>query len=457
MNTTLARTLYFGLQALRREPVRSAMADLERTEFSSFEELRDIQSKRMISQLMFALEHVPYYREKYLSFHSQIKRLSRWEAVNKLMCELPCVTKEEVQGKPNRFQAQVTKTIRTYPDKTSGSAGTPLQFPCDQEAWAYRHAHTFRALKMHNVQVGEPYALFFGLHWDKRSRSQVALRDRVFNRVRVSAFDINQSTFETHLKKIRDYQPTYFLGYPSALYDFCFLAQEFGVDLRELKLKVVFTTAEPLLSYQREMIQEVTGSRCVSQYGNAEGGFNAFECPAGNMHIAVETTWLRLQNPAKFSGEALVTDMMLRAFPLINYAIGDEVQMKDGVCSCGRAHPMIESIQGRSGEPILLPNGRRINANLPSYIFKPLASLRVIRRYRFVQRGEDLDLFLVVSDSCREEHLDLVKQEVHAAFGPDISFALHVVSELENLPNAKHRCYVTVPVQRGLNEQRAYL
>jgi phenylacetate-CoA ligase len=432
------------------------MADLERTEFSSFEELRDLQSKRMISQLRFALEQVPYYQEMYSPFAVQIKDISRWEDVDSLICELPCVTKDQVQSDADRFYARGIKRMRTYPDKTSGSAGTPLQFPCDQEAWAYRHAHTFRALRMHDVQVGEPYALFFGLHWAKRSRSQVALRDRVFNRVRVSAFDISKTTFEAHLKRIRDHRPAYFLGYPSALYDFCFLAQEFGVDLRELKLKLVFTTAEPLLSYQRDMIQEVTGSRCVSQYGSAEGGFTAFECPAGNMHIAVETTWLRPLDRSKPVSEALVTDMMLRAFPLINYAIGDEVRLKAGSCSCGRAHPTIESIQGRSGEPILLPNGRRINANLPSYIFKPLASLKVIRRYRFVQRGENLDLFLVVSNSWKREHLDVVKQEVHAAFGPDISFAMHVVSELENLPNAKHRCYVTMPVEQELREQRAY-
>jgi len=85
--------------------------------------------------------------------------------------------------------------------------------------------------------------------------------------------------------------------------------------------------------------------------------------------------------------------MMLRAFPLINYAIEDEVRLSNDRCDCGRSHPLLESINGRSGEPILLPNGNRINANLPSYIFKPLADLKVIQRYRFVLQGNDLKLF----------------------------------------------------------------
>jgi phenylacetate-CoA ligase len=263
--------------------------------------------------------------------------------------------------------------------------------------------------------------------------------------VRVSAFDIGKSTFETYVIQVLRHHPTFFLGYPSTLYDFCGLAHEFGIDLHELKLKAVFTTAEPLLRYQRDFIEETIGSRCVDQYGSAEGGFNAFECPAGNMHVAIEATWLRLLDVVSEVGDALVTDLMLRACPLINYAIGDEVKIKQGRCDCGRAHPMIESIVGRSGEPIMLSNGRRINANLPSYIFKPLASLKVIRRYRFVQQGNNLKLLLVVSNAFNDQHLKLVEEETRNAFGEDIQFTSHIVSEIENLSNAKHRSFVILP------------
>ena len=445
MKPFFARNLYFGLQFLRGEPVRAALDDVRKTEFWSVDALRQLQAEHMIAQLRFVVLNVPYYEKTYAPFLDRIANLSNWDEVSTLMAELPVVTKDQVQKGYDQFLAKDVDKLRTYPDKTSGSTGTPLVFPCDQRVWAYRHALMYRNMMMHDVHIGDPYIIFFGLHWDKTTRGQITLRDWILNRVRVSAFDISRQTFHNYLKKIRAHHPAFFLGYPSAISDFCHLALEFGIDLRELGLKAVFTTAEPLLHDQRDLIQETTGCKCVNQYGSAEGGFTAFECPEGNLHLNVESAWLRLQDPDAAEGAALVTDMFLRAFPLVNYGIEDEISLGNEVCTCGRAHPILCSVNGRSGEPITLPNGNRINANLPSYIFKPLANLRVIQRYRFVQKNNDLKLFLVVSQGFSEEHLKLVDQQTKMAFGNDIHYTTHIVSKMDALPNAKHKCFVVLP------------
>ena len=442
MLTQFARISYFGLQFLRREPVHYAWLDVLRTEYFNTLELKQLQSSRMISQLKYVVRNVPYYQDIYAPFFNRIQQLSSWDEVNEIMTEMPIIFKHDVQKNYMLFRSKDLDRINTYPDKTSGSTGTPLVFPCDQKAWAYRHALIFRMMKMHNVQIGEPYVLFFGLHWNRTAQLKVSLRDWVFNRLRVSAFDISRTTFEVYLKKIRTHKPTFFLGYPSAIYDFCFLAREFGVNLNELKLKAIFTTAEPLLTYQRELINQVTGSRCVNYYGSAECGFNAFECPDGNLHLSSETSWLRTGD---IYGNGLLTDMMLRAFPMINYAIEDEIVVKKEQCSCGLAHPILESINGRSGDPILLPNGKIINANLPSYIFKPLTELRIIQKYRFVLQGDNLKLFLIVSERYNQEHLKLIERETKAAFGDNIKFTTNIVLNMELLPNAKHKCFVVLP------------
>jgi phenylacetate-CoA ligase len=268
-----------------------------------------------------------------------------------------------------------------------------------------------------------------------------------FNRVRISAYDIGPSALEAHLRSILSFKPSYFLGYPSALYDFCVLLRDRGIDLRSLKLKAVFLTAEPLRPFQRTLIEEVTGARSVNTYGSAEGGFCAFECPAGALHIAAEAVWLSLRGngaDAPLAGEAILTDLMLRTFPIIRYALGDEVVLRAGKCSCGRAHPMLESIEGRSGEPITLPNGRCINSNLPSYIFKPLAPLGVVRRYRFVGSTDGLELFMVVSSTFQQSHLKIVEQECIKALGPGLNLRIRLVDSLPTLPNAKHCDFVRV-------------
>jgi hypothetical protein len=101
------------------------------------------------------------------------------------------------------------------------------------------------------------------------------------------------------------------------------------------------------------------------------------------------------------------------------------------------------SIEGRSGEPVILPNGRRINPNLPSYIFKSLSSLNAIRRYRFVHTSNNtLELYLTVTQDFKDEYVHLIKKETRAAFGEDIPLTVRVVDSLPHLPNAKHRDYV---------------
>jgi phenylacetate-CoA ligase len=263
----------------------------------------------------------------------------------------------------------------------------------------------------------------------------------LFNRVRISAYDLEPHRLDSHLRRIHKHRPTHFFGYPSALYDFAIQMYHRGLDLKRLNLKAVFLTSEPVRAHQRAIIEEVTGSPCAEFYGSAEGGLTAFQCPEGSLHINSEAAWVDIPDPS--TREILVTDLMLRAFPLIKYRIGDEVTAKSGKCACGRAHPMLDQIEGRCGDPIRLPNGRWLNANVPSYIFKQFAGLKTIRRYRFVHMADNrLELQLVVTPGVTDRQLDLVEAEVRRAFGDDVPFTTKIVDALPHLDNAKHRDYV---------------
>jgi len=449
VRSSWARHLYFTLQAIRREPVAAALRDVERSARLSRDALFAQQASRQRDQLLFALERVPHYRRSLAPFAADIRAARTWEDVGTLMGRLPVLERETVAREYDSFVAPDVPRRETYPDSTSGSSGTPLRFACDLRAWAYRHALMYRCMADFGVAVGEPSALFFGLHWSTRARATVAARDWAFNRTRVSAYDIAPARLQAHLASLRRRRPTHAIGYPSAIFDFCVLVQDRGETLHDLSLKAVFLTAEPLRAHQRELITRVTGARCVDTYGSAEGGLSACECPAGSLHVNVETTWLELQGSGATRGEAIVTDMMLRAFPMIRYAIGDDIELKPGACECGRAHPMLASIEGRSGDAIVLPNGRRINANLPSYIVKPFAGLGAIRRYRFVQEeGGTIELRLVVSRPLSPEMLDSLARECVKAFGSDCPVRVLVVDSLPTLANAKHRDFVRSAASR---------
>jgi phenylacetate-CoA ligase len=442
--TAIAQRTYFLLQGIRHEPVREALFDVKRTEFLPAEELRMLQADRQRLQLRFARRFVPYFEDLLEPFADRLERRLSWEEVRAILDALPVIEKGSALDHPERFRARNQSELLTYPDRTSGSSGTPLVFPCDQVAWAYRHALTFRCMEAFGVKVGEPYGLFFGRHWSAGRRMGAALRDRFLNRVRVSAFEVGPRSFDRHLGQLRKAKPTHLVGYPSALFSFCSIAKDRSVDLADLRLKAVFTTAEPLRPYQRVLIEDVTGSHCVNVYGSAEGGLMASECPAGSLHVCVETTWLAARGGEGRSGEAIVTDMMLRAFPLIRYAMGDEVELSEAACPCGRSQPVLAQVEGRSGDWIELRDGRRLNAHVSVYIFKPLAELGVIQRYRFVQAADgSITLWLVVSDRFNATHQDVLRRELKIVFGQEAP-VIRIVQKLPPMPNAKHRDFVRI-------------
>jgi len=440
MNNNLGRFIYYGLQYLRQEPVNKVLKGIKETEFLPSEGLRNNQFQRLKNLLQYAISYVPYYKTNYQMFSKDIYNINSWDDAKKVMQEIPLLDKDVVRNNKSLFTSGEINKLKTYPDKTSGSSGTPLIFACDQMSWAFRHALYIRCTESFNVQAGERYIYFYGLHWNKRSKLLLKFRDYLLNRVRVSAYDISPDTFLQHLGNIKKFKPTHFLGYPSAIYDFCVLAFNRGIDLHDLHIKAIFLTSEPVYLFQKELIEKVTGAICVDFYGSAEGGLNAFQCPHGNLHLAVESTWV----VSKPNNEILVTDMFLRAFPMINYDIGDEMIFDhDYKCSCGRSHPVIRQIIGRSGEPIVLPNGKRINSHLPGYIFKPLSGLGVIRSFRFVlSKEKKLSLYLVVTSDYKAEYENIIRKETKNAFGHNIEFDIIIQDALPFLPNAKHKSFV---------------
>ena len=443
MNHKVARRLYLGLQLLRGEPVAEALADVRRSERFGLEQLLALQMSRQREQLLFAARFVPYYRQLLAPLNGQLEAVRDHAEMSALRRQLPVLEKATVQEQAEQLRARGVGPLPCHPDRTSGSTGTPLIFPCDQRAWAYRHALTFRTMQAFGVRLGDPYAYFVGLPWGGGRRWKLRVRDWVLNRSRICAFEIGPDRLARHVRQLRWRRPVCFLGYPSALYDFCLLCREHDLDLRRLKLKGVFLSSEPVHDYQRRLISEVTGAPCCNLYGSAEGGLNAFECPAGGLHLTLEATWLELRDPAAQAGEILVTDLMLRTSPLVRYAVGDEVRLSSRSCDCGRAHPLIESVEGRRSEPILLPNGRRINANVINYLFKDLAPLAVFRRCRFVETPAGrLELQLMVAPGFREEHRQQVVAATLAAMGEDLPLDVVVVERMPDLPNAKHRDYV---------------
>ena len=127
-------------------------------------------------------------------------------------------------------------------------------------------------------------------------------------------------------------------GYSSMIYNIAKALNKDGQLPRPGRLKLVKGTSEKIFDAYQDEALKAFGMRIVSEYGAAETGLIAFECPHGSMHVHMEGCHVEVVD-----GEAVVTNLLSRSFPIIRYRLADSIELApDGFeCPCGMKHTAI--------------------------------------------------------------------------------------------------------------------
>jgi phenylacetate-CoA ligase len=139
----------------------------------------------------------------------------------------------------------------------------------------------------------------------------------------------------------------------------------------------------------------------------------------------------------------VLTDLHNYTQPVIRYRVGDLVQpVASGTqCPCGRRLPLLGVVFGRAGDTIELADGRRINANLPSYIFKKHGKAGTVREYQFVQFPEGVvELRVSTGPAWKESVREELVAQVREVLGVDV--AVKTVPRFERRGRGKHRDFI---------------
>lgn len=416
MNARLSRWLYYAAQGVRGEPVRAVLAELESSQRWPLERLKALQWERQQALFRHAFETVPFYRERWRRAGlapDALRAPADWE-------RLPMLEKHELRELGESLRS--SRAPRGLKATTSGTSGTPIAVLRSHASWAHAHANVFRGWHWHGIEVGDRYAYFWGLALDALGRRQAGWRDTMFNRERLSAFEITPAGARAFYERLRAHPARFGFGYPSAVTHFADEVAAQGLDGRALGFRAVITTSEVLREEQRERLERTFGCRAVDSYGAAEVGVTGFECEAGGMHVPVESVALDFVPAEGGVFEVLVTDLFNLSQPVVRYRIGDFVAAPPGACGCGRALPLLGRIQGRAGEFITLPDGRRINGLLPYYIFRHHAKSGLVREYQFVQFADGrIELRVLPGDAWSDAAKDAIETEVAAGLGVPVS------------------------------------
>jgi phenylacetate-CoA ligase len=329
-------------------------------------ELEEIQLKRLKWAVRHAYDNVPFYHKKFkeLGVHpDDIKKLDD-------IAKLPFTTKEDLRDNYpfGLFAVPKEKIVRIH--TSSGTSGKPKVVGYtanDLENWINLCARCLYMVGIRSSDVFQnmvSYAMFtggLGFHYAAERIGAMVVPSGTGNTKRQIQFMIDFGTTAIHCT------PSYALHIKE-------VAESMEIDPKELSLRIGCFGAEPWSESLRKKLEDAFDIKAYDSYGLSEmnGPGVAFECEEQNgLHIWIDhyvvevidpETGERLSEGEK--GELVLTPLTKEALPLIRYRTGDITFLMDDECSCGRTHPKIHRIIGRSDDMVIV---RGINV-FPSQI-----------------------------------------------------------------------------------------
>ncbi len=376
-------------------------------ETMSVEDIKALQSEKLVKQVKHVYDNVPYYRalmdEKGVT-PDDIKSIED-------LYKLPFLKKDDLrEAYPYGLLAKPLKDcVRIH--STSGTTGkrvVAFYTQNDVDLWEDCCARAIVAAGGSNedvCQVAYGYGLFTGgagLHGGS-------------HKVGCLTLPMSSGNTERQVQFMTDLSATILCCTPSyAAYVGEYL-KENGYKPEDIPLKAGIFGAEPWTEEMRRSIEETLGIKAYDIYGLTEtsGPGVAFECcEQSGMHINEDHFLAEIIDPDTgevlpegSKGELVFTALDKEAFPLLRYRTRDICILSRKPCSCGRTHIKMSKPMGRSDDMLII---RGVNV-FPSQIEAVLLKEGYQPNYQIVvDRANNTDTFEVMVEMNPEQFTDTV-------------------------------------------------
>lgn len=425
---------------------REYLADLERSQWYSEDELQSLQDDKVRWLANDVLPQVPYYRDLFRESGAVPEEITSASD----LARLPLLDKSLLQSRPNDFISQQyagDKTVQHL--QTSGTTGKALDVYATREMVQFDRAATWLHRSWVGIKPGDRMASFVGFPVVplRRTRPPFWVRDPAENRAFFSLLHMSATNLPAYARHLAEFRPVVIQGYPSAVYVMALYLVDAGVT--DVRPKAVFTGSETLLPYQRSVIEQAFGCGVFDHYGSTEYVANIVQCESGSYHVKSEYGVVEILKPDGSSalpgeeGEIVATGLNNAAMPMVRYRLGDRVVPKSGRCDCGRAGRLVEQITGRVEDIIVTADGRHIGRL--DFVFKGIDH---VAEAQLIQDSPEHLQVLVVP---RVEYVDGDSRRILGALrerlGSDMRIEIRQVDHIPRTAGGKFRYVVShVPV-----------
>ena len=376
-------------------------------ETMSREDMKKLQSEKLVKQVKHVYENVAYYRNLMDEKGVKPEDIRGIEDLHKL----PFLSKADLRDAyPYGLLATpLEKCVRIH--STSGTTGrrvVAFYTQGDIDLWEDCCARAITAVggtPKDICQVAYGYGLFtggFGLNGGSQKLGCLTL-------------PMSSGNTDRQIQFMMDMQATILCCTPSYAAYIGETLKEQGYKPEDIPLKAGIFGAEPWTEEMRRGIEETLGIKAYDIYGLTEstGPGVAFECSEQTgMHINEDHFYAEIIDPDTgevlpegSKGELVFTSLDKEAFPLLRYRTRDICVLSRKKCSCGRTLVKMAKPMGRTDDMLII---RGVNV-FPSQIETVLLNEGYQPNYQIVvDRKNNTDTFEVNVEMTPEKFTDKV-------------------------------------------------
>lgn len=389
------------------------------------ESLHEVQLRRLQMTVSWVWERVPYYRAQLEERGVRPRDIKSLADVRRL----PFTDKSALRDTYpfGMFGVPLDEVVRLH--SSSGTTGKPIVVGYtrgDINTWTELTARVASAAGVHRgdlAQMAFLYGMFtggWGMHFG-------------IERIGATVIPAGSGNTERHIMMMQDFGTTVFVSTPSYALYLAEVAENMGVDIRQLPLRLALFGGEPTSPAAKREIEERLGIRATDNYGLSEvmgpGVSGECECACG-LHINEDHVLWELVDPDTDEpvppgeeGEIVFTSLTKEAFPVLRYRTHDLTRVTTERCECGRTLARMERVAHRTDDMLII---RGVNV-FPSQIEDVLFKIENIRPHYLVvvDRKKGLDDIEVRLEVEPEVFSDIMADMV--AFQKDVADRLQSV------------------------------
>ena len=373
------------------------------------EEMKKLQSEKLVKQVKHVYENVPYYRDLMDKKGVSPDDIKSIDDLHKL----PFLTKADLRDAyPYGLLAKpLEDCVRIH--STSGTTGrrvVAFYTQHDVDLWEDCCARAITAVggtKKDVCQVAYGYGLFTGgagLHGGS-------------HKVGCLTLPMSSGNTDRQIQFMDDLQATILCCTPSYAAYLGESLKEQGYKPEDIPLKAGIFGAEPWTEEMRKSIEATLGIKAYDIYGLTEttGPGVSFECSEQTgMHVNEDHFFAEIIDPDTGEvlpegekGELVFTSLDKEAFPLLRYRTRDICVLSRKKCSCGRTLIKMAKPMGRTDDMLII---RGVNV-FPSQIETVLLKEGYEPNYQIiVDRVKNNDTFDVNVEIPAEKFTDKVAE-----------------------------------------------